>query len=258
MKHVGTITLLFFLIFSLCSCNTQHQATAPEAKPEKQEELQPLSKQEMKIMKLMGGSLTKEQNIQFDDIVIHRREKEISFPSSVNMISGELEIVLCTPKGRAHESLLMCHIDPFKLQLALILLGAKNGSLFPNGNVPQGSIIDIDVQPENGPRESVENWILKAQTKEPMKRTGFVFVGSSFSSDGVCLAERDGNVVDMNSQDLNTILHLAINEKNKHDYYECRTEKIPKHHAKDPKKPDELWATEVMVFLKIRKGDGNK
>ena len=155
----------------------------------------PLTDVELKALKLIGGELTPDNNIKIGDILIDRAKQELIFPGEVNMTKGGLEVLICTGAGRRHESLLVSNVPPMKLQLALILLGAENGARRPGGQIPQGSIIDIDVVNQDGIRVPVEKWLCNADTKTEFSRRGWVFVGSSFTSDGKCLADAEGNLV---------------------------------------------------------------
>ncbi len=167
--------------------------------------LPPLTDAEKKLLGRMGGTVLPDQNLKLGDITIHRREREISFPGNVNLVFGDLEVLIAMPHGRVHESLLSSTIDPLQLQLALLLLGAENGARTGGGQISQGTIVLIDVQPEGGKRVPVEDWLLNKRTKEGMEKNGWVFVGSSFMNNMNCLAKKEGNIVNILSFG-NTIL----------------------------------------------------
>ncbi|NTW34493.1 MAG: hypothetical protein HGB12_18040, partial [Bacteroidetes bacterium] len=59
-------------------------------------------------------------------ISININAKTISFPAIFHKIGGSIEVVLCTKKGKAYESLLTTEITPVELQTALLLLGYKS------------------------------------------------------------------------------------------------------------------------------------
>lgn len=156
----------------------------------------PLDERELKLLSFIGGEATPDNNIKIGDILIDRKNREVSFPATINMTSGQLECLICTNVGRRHESLLLSDVQPFKLQLALLLYGGENGfRKAESPETPQGTIFDIDVKPENGERVPVEKWLLNTQTKKEYEREGWVFVGSSFHSDGTCVADEEGNLV---------------------------------------------------------------
>lgn len=240
MKRITMILSLAVITVIISSCTS---------KPP----LPPLSEDEMRALKLLGGELTPDQDIKLGEIIIHRRENEVSFPARINMWDGDLEIVACTPAGRMHESLFDTEIDPLQLQLALILSGAKNGSLIEYGELPQGTIFDLEVE-YKGKRVPVEKWIYNLTLKKNKERWGFVFIGSSFNDRGECMATKEGNIIDMNSMDLNSVLHQRLIMGHANDRFVVDSDTIPKPKVKDPKKPTiEEYTMPVRIFLIPRK-----
>ena len=130
-------------------------------------------------------------------IRVHRRERRLSFPAEINQNSGILEVLIATGRGRLHESLLRTEIDPLHLQTLLYLLGLENGRRMAGGVTSQGHLLDIDIEwsPPEGNRvaEPVEAWVTDTRTGVPMRRLGWVFVGSVFRG-GVFQATEAGNV----------------------------------------------------------------
>jgi hypothetical protein len=57
------------------------------------------------------------------DIEIRTDERTVSFPCRINMEKGLLEVALCTPQGKTHESLLVTDISPVEFQTVMLLLG---------------------------------------------------------------------------------------------------------------------------------------
>lgn len=202
--------------------------------------LPPLSEAELRIMEKMGAELLPDQNIKLKNIIIHRREKEVSFPGRVNMTEGDLEVLICTPSGRTHESLLVSETNPFQLQLALYLLGAENGTRLSGREIPQGTLLNIDVQADGKKREPVENWLFNKRTSKCKVRNGWVFTGSSFTHDNQCLATEEGNLVNIWSFG-NTILDNPSETGEEDDYFSVYTENMPE------------CETPVTVFLYKRK-----
>ena len=208
-------TVVVFLSASMAmlisSCGNLPSAQTPgkdEVKVDK-DALPPLSDAEKRILEKIGGELLPDQNIKIGNITIHRREKEVSFPAKMCITdSGEygIEVLISLKNGRLHEALLVTDVDPTNLQLALFLIGAENGSRLPGGkNIPQGSLMNIDVQPENDGRVPVEKWLIDSSIGKQVKREGWVFVGSSYVQGMRCLAKEEGNVVNVLSMG-NTIL----------------------------------------------------
>jgi hypothetical protein len=160
--------------------------------------LPPLTEQELSFLKQVGGEVTPEENIRIGQVTVLRRERQISFPATVNMTSGELEVLICTETGRRHESLLVCSVKPLDLQLAMLLLGWENGARKAGLPIAQGNLFGIDVQPTDGKRVPIEHWLFNKTTEQVQEQAGpWVFVGSSFNHEGACSAEIDGNIVNL-------------------------------------------------------------
>jgi len=200
------------------------------------EKLPPLSKNELKILKIMGGKVLPDGNLSIGKVTIQRKLKEVSFPALVNINEGDLEVLICTPVGRTHESLLLSKIDPYNLQLALLLLGAENGvrtiqninktkPLKEKNGLAQGTLFDIYIRTANGKSFPVEKWLKNKKTKQEEKQDGWVFVGSSFAANKHCLATEEGNIVNTWSFG-NTILDNPSPDGDDDDAFEAYTEKI--------------------------------
>jgi len=200
----------------------------------------PLSEAEKNLLQKLGGELLPDGNISIEGITIHRSEREISFTGLINMTSGKLDVLIALPNGRLHESLIVSKIDPLKLQIALLLIGARNGRRNAGDEkIPQGTLFNIDIQPENGKRMPVEDILIEDNTAKKMDRLGWVFVGSSFGSNMYCLAKEEGNVVTIYSSG-NTILDNPGSSGNGAWGLSIITENCPKYNSP------------VTVFLSFR------
>lgn len=144
------------------------------------------------VVKLPNG------DVRIGLVTVHPLSREISFPATYNLRQGILEVLIATPEGRLHESLLRSAARPLQLQTALILLGLRNGARLPGGAVPQGDIVDLELEwrrPDGTlVRLPVEQWIHDTKTNQPSARFGWVFTGVTFSN-GVANAEIEGNLV---------------------------------------------------------------
>jgi len=197
-QSIRMLILAIFLPLVAVSCVTTSQSpsTADSAKPAPK--LPPLSPAELRVLHKMGGRVLDDGNIAIGKAKIDRRAKEISFPAKINMADGPIEVLICTPQGRSHESLLISEINPMNLQLAMILSGAVNGARKPpkekTGAPPQGDLFDVFVTDKSGKRHRVEYYLVNPKKNAPISPQGWVFIGSKFTSTGVCLATREGNV----------------------------------------------------------------
>ena len=203
----------------------------------KAEELPPLTEKQQKFVAFIGGELLPDGNIRIGDIIIHRREREVSFPAMVNLSEGDIEVAICTSVGKTHESLLVTGVDPFKLQLSLILLGLENGAKCERPDVKKGDEVSIEMTSfycplfynrrldienlvnslsfhcESFPRTTIDHAIIDSQTGRPFGDYEWTFVGSSFAGNGVCVAALEGTVVDLNSNYNSTCAIISPSEE---------------------------------------------
>lgn len=105
---------------------------------------------------------------QLKDIEINTRLKTVTFPCTVNMTSGLLEVILCRPEGKTHESLLKTNVTPLELQTALLLLG-----LDPVNEVPENESEEDPLSPYRSietPGDSLRIWVeLESEAKKDRK-----------------------------------------------------------------------------------------
>jgi len=206
------------------------------------------------IMDKIGAKLNKDGMIELGGITIDPSRKELIFDATLsNWNTEELEVLISTPEGRAHEALLTTKVDPYKLQLALILLGAQNGGRMATGELQQGSLINIDIQPLHEKEKSripVESWLFNYKTNKRMKRSGWVFVGSSFDG-GQCIASQEGNLVNIWSLG-NTILDNPESTGDMDDFICVYGSKIPTNDFDIETVPHELWKLPIKVFMTIK------
>ena len=244
---LSVITLLFF---SSCASVNEEQA-------KKDEQLPPLSESELKILQIMGGRVLPDGNLAIGKVVINRKNNQISFPGSVNLTEGDLEVLICTPAGRTHESLLVSDIDPYHLQLALLLIGAENGirKAPVNGEnkpdnkdsgIAQGTLVDIFVKTDKGKEVPVEHWLENKRKSAEKGQEGWVFVGSSFASgkNKKCLATEEGNIVNIWSFG-NTILDNPAENGDEDNYLVSLTKNMPP------------YETPVTIIMKLKEKEAS-
>ena len=63
--------------------------------------------------------------IDFQGIQIDKENRTVTFPAAINMDGGMLEYLIVTEMGKTHESLLSTKIQPYDIQVAMLLLGIK-------------------------------------------------------------------------------------------------------------------------------------
>lgn len=256
MRNKIFAILLTISVFS-SAFGLAYAADAEVPKEEKnagKNELPPLSDMEKKLMDGIGAKLNEQGDIVLDSAVISRRDKSISFPGYINIREGEIEILVSGEKGRTHESLIISKLDPFKLQLALILAGYRNGPIMEDAPIPMGSVFDITVRLPDGKIENIDDWLYNVDKETVKPKDGWVFVGSNFSGTE-CLASVEGNLININSNDENTIVNAKLNAGNINDRYDALTEKLPLPDPKELGKEEldpEDYITPVTVILRPR------
>lgn len=124
-------------------------------------------------------------------IEIDRHRKTVRFPAFVNMDKGLLEYLLVRSSGKVHESLLRTSIEPYHLQIALLLLGFE-GTHQPlafqgDPGKPAGEPVEILVSPippgeKSEPSEWIraEQWVTKKVDErfEDLTSLEWVYTGS--------------------------------------------------------------------------------
>lgn len=229
-KIYSSIILLFLLIFSCGNVSGQQDLPA-------------LSDREKMTLQRLGGKLDKNGNIFLRGITIDRRTKEIAFPAETNIREGTIEVIITTEIGRTHESLFITQIDPFLLQLSLILAGYRNGPVESTKQLRAGDAFDLIVKLKNGQEENAERWLYNATKKKDVKSGGLIFIGSNFLN-GECMASKEGNLIDINSNDENSILCMKLPQEELKSEFIAVTDRIVK--------PGKDGVEEVAVTLILR------
>ncbi len=134
------------------------------------------------------------------EIIIRTKQNTVEFPAVVNMDKGLLEYIIVGDPGKTHESLLRTDIQPFSLQVALLLLGLEGTSepLSEQGDprTPQGDKIRMYVKWEKEGKEMkcpVERLIKNKNSGKEMGDTKFVFTGSKVEK-GIFVAQLEQSI----------------------------------------------------------------
>jgi hypothetical protein len=145
-----------------------------------------------------------------NDIEILTDERTVSFPCKVNMVEGLIEVVLCTPKGKTHESLLVTGVSPVEFQTALLLLG-----LDPVNEVPDdpdladpmsnlksietpGDSMNIFIETAiNGKtkRSRIEDFIRDEPSGKTLKKSTWLFRGAATHQSGQVVVDPETTMI---------------------------------------------------------------
>jgi len=91
------------------------------------------------------------RNAKLPGLVIDFRQRYVDVESSVCLRQGLLELIACTKGTKEHESIVVIHARPMHIHLALLLLGAKNGSPAMRKPTNEEGTQWIDVPPSGDP-----------------------------------------------------------------------------------------------------------
>ena len=147
--------------------------------------------------------------LDFRGIQIDKQKRTITFPATINMTQGMLEYLIVADTGKTHESLLATKIQPYDVQVAMLLLGiapARKANAEPPAQINKqylktapelkGAQINIFLAWQDGHgghRVRVESMIWNlaknaAMTDGPWIYNGSVMYGGKF------LAQVDGSI----------------------------------------------------------------
>jgi hypothetical protein len=144
--------------------------------------------------------------LDYNGIHVDKATRSASFPAEINMTSGLMEYLLVNKKGKTHESLLSTAIEPYDLQVAMLLLGAKPAA--PSHTQPPGQITRqyLSGAPElagekvsitlswPGHTVTAESLVWDLDTNALMTPGPWTYNGSEMY-DGKFLAQIDGSIV---------------------------------------------------------------
>lgn len=134
----------------------------------------------------------------------------IEIPCKINMNEGLIEVVLCRPEGKVHESLLVTDVSPLEFQTALMLLGLDPVNEVPDdlsevAPTAQFSSVEtagddvrlylIPEDEEDGTRVPVENYIFDESTGRTLKPSKWLFRGAATTRNGHVLADSEVTMI---------------------------------------------------------------
>ena len=144
------------------------------------------------------------------DIEINTQQKTVILPCTVNMTSGLLEVILCRPEGKTHESLFKTNVTPLEFQTALLLLGLDPVNELPENEseedplspyktieTPGDSIrIFLEFEKEGKTeRMPVEHFIRDERTQKAVTNCSWLFRGATTHKSGIVFIEPDLTMV---------------------------------------------------------------
>jgi hypothetical protein len=143
--------------------------------------------------------------LEYRGIQIDKEKRTVTFPAAINMTTGMLEYLIVADTGKTHESLLSTKIQPYDIQVAMLLLGIKPAE--KSDNEPPGQINKayLSTVPElkgakislfltwPGHRVRAEDLIWNLEGNTVMTEGPWTYNGSELY-DGRFLAQIDGSI----------------------------------------------------------------
>ena len=136
------------------------------------------------------------------EIQIHKGARSATFPAQVNMDKGLLEYLLVQSGGKTHESLLRTDVDPYYLNIALLLLGFEgtDTSLAEQRatGTPRGEVVEINIIYREGDKNRkvpAQAWVVKKiGEKEESTSMRWIYTGSKVMQEAL-LSQVQGSIV---------------------------------------------------------------
>ncbi|UCE17442.1 MAG: hypothetical protein JSV84_11140 [Gemmatimonadota bacterium] len=159
-----------------------------------QESETPQKKDEPSVEKIAEGVY------QIGAVVLDQNTNELSMKGEINMQRGLIEYFACTRFGKLHESTLVLDVEPYQLQVALLLMGLEPGGNIEyqgDANTPQGDSLEVWVEwQENGKpeRHRAEDLVYNIAEKRTMEQTPWIFTGSKIVN-GTFMADFEGCLI---------------------------------------------------------------
>ncbi len=175
-------------------------------------------------------------------ILVDGKSREIRFPGKVNMNEGLIEVIICTERGKLHESVFVTKVRPMDLHTTLLLIGLHPGSnpgrylsenleYRPKGwDKPPGDRVDIFVSWKSTGNESRKEragvFVMDRRTKRTLKKIDWVFTGSLVKKNGVYMGDEVGSIV-TNYHDQTAVIDNPLTSGRLDDYIYANTSAIP-------------------------------
>jgi len=164
-------------------------------------------------------------------VTVDRPAREVRLPGAVALREGMLEYFACAPSGKLYESLLRVDVDPYNLQVALLLIGLQPvNNLTYQGDAarPAGDPVTIEVSwrtQQGSVSHRAEDLLWQPSRKRAMEKTSWVFSGSQFV-DGVFAASGTKSVIAL-FNDPTAILNNPLPSGADDTAYVANTEVLP-------------------------------
>jgi hypothetical protein len=169
---------------------------------------------------------------ELGEVRLDKAQRTVSFPASVNLREGNIEYVVVTATGKTHESLLRTSAEPYHIQLALILLGAKGAgtNALPEdaGQPLPGDKVEIEFRSATDGKTNLfraEDFVHDRKANRPARRGHWIYTGSRLRDDGFA-AQLDGSIVSLIT-DADALINSPRPGREDDDNWLARTNDLP-------------------------------
>lgn len=134
---------------------------------------------------------------------VHKQNRTIEFPAVVNMKEGIAEYFLVSNQGKVHESVLRTEVQPYEINVAMLLLGGKGAqtNFFAPDKPPAGDALTIEVSWKgrfSTKRVAAEELVFDRARKASMSKGTWTYNGS-FQFEGIFVAQEAGSIISVMS-----------------------------------------------------------
>lgn len=185
-KLIICMSFVLMASVSVIAAEKKQHNSAITLLDQKKNSIPPITMVEPGVYELGGCKIFKERNL-------------VEFDATVNMKEGLLEYLLVSSAGKTHESLLQTHVEPYTLQIALLLAGFEgtDNPLEHQGDprMPEGDNTSILLNWQEGgviKEVPIEECILAG--KKHVSAIPWVFTGSAVV-DGVFMAQIEKSII---------------------------------------------------------------
>ena len=197
MRFSYFYTLLFFscsLILSVTNAQAEETVLQNDFSGNKQASVARENKRNDTIQQDHGFPIIRKlpnDRLQLGNIIINKKSRQVLVKGVINMDEGLVEYLACGSNGKLHESILMTDVNPYYLQIALLLIGIEPGNspITEQGarETPVGDPVDLWVawtgKDKKMKKYRAEQLILNKKRNAPMQKTHWTFTGSVFYQD---------------------------------------------------------------------------
>ncbi len=192
---------------------------------------------------ILTPALAEDRVTKLPGVMVNHDQQYVDVSAKVVLRDGDwLELLLCTPGTREHESILTTTAKPSHIHLAMVMLGLEPGHPMTGKKVGD----TLEVTPASGPLVAVSLhytledkaitipanlWVYDKNTKQDLPDNHWLFAGSSFiktNDQTIYRADTNGSVI--------TLVHFGddllarktkLTSHNDNARWQARTEKIP-------------------------------